>query len=572
MNQPERSLAHDRYENPTDRYSLHGQIGLGGMATVHLGQLAGAGNFSRTVAIKRMRPEVANNRRFVDMFLAEARVASRVRHPNVVSTLDVVSRDGELWLVMDYVHGESLARLLGDHPEEPVPLEIACAVLVQALQGLEAVHNATSEHGDPLGVVHRDVSPQNVLVDVHGMARLLDFGAAKTAVSSDIADEGMLIGKLAYMAPEQIRGEQVDRRADVFAAAVVLWEVLTGRRLFRAKNAKATARRVLAGKVPPVAKFRRGVPEELDRAVQRALTPAAEGRFVSASEFAEALARAVAPATHQQVGDFVQQRAAHALDVRSELLVEVETRSEVRAKDPSRQPERSDLGTTLLTKLGVRPGAVLIAPKVTVPKGVVLGVAAVAAVALGVITTAPSAVPDAAPVAAAAELEQGPPAPVSVAAAQESASTCEGEECEAEPVQSSDEAPADDVAAPARKLGVAPGAWSRARDEGRAHYRKGEFKLAAAAYRRASRLRPADSLAYAGLGGSLLAAGQPVAAVQAYRKAVKRAPRNARYHAALGVAQFKSGHRKLARGAFEAALQLDPKNQTATSGLKRILR
>jgi serine/threonine-protein kinase len=213
------------------RYVLFREIAHGGMATVHLGRLRGVGGFARTVAIKRLHPQFARDPEFVSMFLDEARLAARVQHPNVVSVLDVVASERELFLVMDYVHGEALSRLL-KHARAcgiPVPANIVCAVLLDLLYGLHAAHEALSERGDPLNIVHRDVSPQNVLVGVDGIARVLDFGIAKPAQRVHQSTRtGQLKGKLSYMAPEQFSTGAVDRRADVYSAAVLLWEALTG--------------------------------------------------------------------------------------------------------------------------------------------------------------------------------------------------------------------------------------------------------------------------------------------------------------------------------------------------------
>ena len=216
------------------RYALHGEIASGGMAVVHFGRLLGPVGFSRPVAIKRLHPQLAREPNVRAMFIDEARLASRIRHPNVVPTLDVVTDGGDLLLVMEYVHGESLQQLLRAVRKrgEPVPLRITLAVMTAVLHGLHAAHEATTETGQALNVVHRDVSPQNIMVGVDGVARVLDFGIARATVRLENTREGIVKGKLAYMAPEQLGGVVVDRRAAVYAATVVLWEMLTGKRLF----------------------------------------------------------------------------------------------------------------------------------------------------------------------------------------------------------------------------------------------------------------------------------------------------------------------------------------------------
>jgi serine/threonine protein kinase len=194
---------------------MFGEIAAGGMATVHLGRLLGPVGFSRTVAIKRLHPQYAKDPDFVSMFLDEARVAARIQHPNVVPTLDVVSLEGELFLVMDYVAGESLGRLLRALRDRGprVPPRIVGSIMTNVLYGLHAAHEARSERGEPLGLIHRDVSPQNVLVGLDGVARVLDFGVAKAAGRVQTTGDGQVKGKLSYMPPEQIAGGEIDRRA-----------------------------------------------------------------------------------------------------------------------------------------------------------------------------------------------------------------------------------------------------------------------------------------------------------------------------------------------------------------------
>src|ERR1700709_2034653 len=184
------------------RYALYGAIAAGGMATVHLGRLLGPVGFSRTVAIKRLHAQFASDPEFVSMFLDEARLAARIRHPHVVPTLDVVALSGELFLVMDYVHGVSLSKLLREVNMKhiPMPIDIVASVLVGALRGLHAAQSAVSERGLPLGIVHRDVSPQNVIVGSDGLARVLDFGVAKASWRIQTTRDGQVKGKLSYMA------------------------------------------------------------------------------------------------------------------------------------------------------------------------------------------------------------------------------------------------------------------------------------------------------------------------------------------------------------------------------------
>jgi serine/threonine-protein kinase len=219
---------------PRDRYIIGEEIAAGGMATVHLGGMVGDGGFTRVVAIKRLHPHYARDPEFTAMLLDEGRLTARITHVHVVQTLDVVASGPDLFIVMEYVHGEPLNRLLRNvvRKGERIPPKIAAGIVAGVLRGLHAAHEARDAQGALLGVVHRDVSPQNVMVGVDGIARVLDFGIAKAKGRAHHTETGQIKGKFAYMPPEQLRAEALDRRADLYAAGVVLWESLVGARLF----------------------------------------------------------------------------------------------------------------------------------------------------------------------------------------------------------------------------------------------------------------------------------------------------------------------------------------------------
>jgi serine/threonine protein kinase len=302
------------------RYVLGHAIASGGMATVHLGRLLGPAGFSRTVAIKQLRSGLAADAESAAMFLEEARLASRIHHPNVVSPLDVVLLGDEAFIVMEYVHGESLSRLMKLKPEVPVPAAIAAAIAGQVLLGLHAAHRATSEDGEPLGLVHRDVSPQNILLTPEGVARLVDFGIAKATSRSPQTASGILKGKFAYMAPEQVSVAPVDCRTDLFAAGIVLWEMLTGRRLFFADTPAGCVQKIMQLTIVAPSQLVPEVPRALDEVVLKALAREAEERFEDAHAMALAVAAAIDAATPFEVGAWVTQACGASLAARAEGL------------------------------------------------------------------------------------------------------------------------------------------------------------------------------------------------------------------------------------------------------------
>ncbi|MBI3203213.1 MAG: protein kinase [Myxococcales bacterium] len=311
------------------RYALFAQIAAGGMAAVHLGRLLGQAGFARTVAIKRLHPYLSEDPEFVSMLIDEARLVARIRHPNVVSTLDVVAVDGEILVVMEYVHGESLAKLLGRLRKQgtAVPAAIASNIISGVLYGLHAAHDAKDESGRALDVIHRDVSPQNVIVGADGVARVVDFGVAKAAGRLQETREGQLKGKIRYMAAEQLKHGEVDRTVDVYAASVVLWECLTGRRLFDDDNEWKIAHAIAEGASTPPSQLVPGVPPELDAIVMKGLSPDRSLRFQTAFEMASAIEDAVPPATARQVAAWVDSVASDALQARAAMVATVEEQS-----------------------------------------------------------------------------------------------------------------------------------------------------------------------------------------------------------------------------------------------------
>jgi eukaryotic-like serine/threonine-protein kinase len=312
------------------RYALYEKIASGGMASVHFGRLLGPVGFSRTVAIKRLHEHYAQDPGFVSMFLDEARLAARIRHPNVVQTLDVVALEGELFIVMEYVQGESLSRLLRTAAglDAQIPPRIVVGVLCGALHGLHAAHEAKNERGEPLGIVHRDVSPQNILVGIDGVTRVLDFGVAKAAGRLQTTREGQIKGKLAYMAPEHVSGK-VTRQTDIYAASIVLWEALTRRRLFTGEDETTLLARVMSGAIEPPSAYRPDLDPALDRVVLRGLDRDPSKRFETARQMAVELGRAVPAASQVEIGEWVESVAHGSISERTRKIAEIESVSSV---------------------------------------------------------------------------------------------------------------------------------------------------------------------------------------------------------------------------------------------------
>jgi serine/threonine protein kinase len=296
-----------------DRYELIGEVASGGMATVYLARLTGVGGFQRFVAMKRLHPHLQVEAEFVEMFLDEARLAAGIHHPNVVPILEVGASPVGYYLVMEYIEGDTLARLLAraSNRGARIPPSITLRVALDMLAGLHAAHELRDDRGHPINLVHRDVSPQNVLVGNDGISRITDFGVARAASRLTATRVGQLKGKIAYMAPEQAQGDvNVDRRADVFSAGIVIWEALAAKRLFKAENEAATLTRIMTEPVPPLLRFAPQVGQRVNDVVMRALNRDRAQRFATAAQFADALeasAEGVRVATSRELSAYVEE-------------------------------------------------------------------------------------------------------------------------------------------------------------------------------------------------------------------------------------------------------------------------
>ncbi len=263
------------------------RVGRGGMATVWVAREQVQGRAEdRLVAVKAMLPELAEEAEFVRMFLDEVRLVRSIRHPNVVSVHDVGEHDGVMWMSMEWVEGESLHTVIAEAGKRrAIPPEMAVRILAEAAAGLHAAHELRDENGGPRGVVHRDISPHNILIGTNGAVKIVDFGVAKAVGRvSEATRAGQLKGKFGYMSPEQARGKPIDRRSDLFALGIVLFELTTSRRLFRGESDIETLKLVISSRIPPPTSLDPTYPPELERIVLRALQRDPQGRYQTAAE------------------------------------------------------------------------------------------------------------------------------------------------------------------------------------------------------------------------------------------------------------------------------------------------
>ena len=310
------------------RYELLLELAAGGMGSVYVGRQRGAAGFERVVAIKRMHPHLVRDPEFAMAFHEEARIASMIHHPNVVNVVDVYEDAGEHLIVMEYIEGTSVNGLLVGARRENVriPRAVAVRVAIDALHGLHAAHEQRNIDGTPLMVVHRDVSPQNILVGVDGSVRLTDFGIARAVERLVHTSTGQLKGKLRYMSPEQALGHPIDRRADIFALGIVLWEMLSGDRFYSGDSELDVLRSVAEGRIAPLRQYDPTFPAVLDQIVSYALAPQVDHRFATAQAFANALERYALDtrdtATSAEVAELVQRLEGARVEKRRQQLKE----------------------------------------------------------------------------------------------------------------------------------------------------------------------------------------------------------------------------------------------------------
>jgi serine/threonine protein kinase len=278
---------------PDSRYRITERIAAGGMAEVFKGIAESMQGFRKNIAIKRVLPALTKNKKFVAMFLDEARLSLHLQHANIVQVFDIGHADETYFIVMEYVDGVDLKQMLEWRRRIGKRLTIGQTIyiMMETCKGLAYAHDVLHpETNEPMGIVHRDVSPPNVLISRNGEVKLADFGLAKAASQLETTDPGVVKGKMSYLSPEAARGEEVDRRADIFAAGILLYEMLTGKRLFYGDSDYQTVELVRAAKVPPIAPQNPEVEPEIEEICRKALAKRVEDRFQTAADFQDALA------------------------------------------------------------------------------------------------------------------------------------------------------------------------------------------------------------------------------------------------------------------------------------------
>jgi serine/threonine-protein kinase len=275
-------------ERQFGRYDLLYRLAAGGMARLFVARFEGMEGFEKLLAIKRIHSHLAEDREFVKMFFDEARLAARITHPNVVQVIELGQCQNDYFIAMEYVHGESLAHLLRvTHP----PYPIGARIVADAAAGLHEAHELRDNHGEPLNVVHRDVSPQNILISYKGAVKVTDFGVARARDNIHITSGGTLKGKFGYMSPEQAMAQEVDRRSDVFSLGIVLYETTTRKRLFKGDGSVETLKKVTSGEIVPPTRLLKDYPPRLEQIVLTALERDPSLRYQTAQEMEHELER-----------------------------------------------------------------------------------------------------------------------------------------------------------------------------------------------------------------------------------------------------------------------------------------
>jgi len=279
--------------HPQQRYRVVDRLASGGMAEVFLAESAGIEGFKKQVAIKRVLPNLSEKKRFIAMFLDEARLSASLSHSNVAQVFDIGVGDNAYFIVMEYVDGADLKAVIEYMRKsgQAFPVEAACYIASKICEGLTYAHELRGADGQPMHIIHRDMSPPNVLITKHGEVKIVDFGLAKAASQLEKSEAGVIKGKFGYLSPEAAQGLAIDHRTDIFAVGIILWELLAGQRLFLGDTDFQTVKKVQVAQVPPISQINRKVPPELERIVNRALAKDMLARYGTSQELGQDLSR-----------------------------------------------------------------------------------------------------------------------------------------------------------------------------------------------------------------------------------------------------------------------------------------
>ncbi len=424
-----RRRASDALPRRVGRYEVLAKIASGGMGSVYWARATGPSGFTKDVAIKLTHPHLREHEGATETLLDEAKLAARVKHVNVVEVIDLGEDGDSLFLVMEYVRGASLSAIFSAIRQEqrPLPLPIAGRILVDALRGLAAVHEIVDEEGVSLGVIHRDVSPHNLLVGLDGVTKLTDFGVAKMRNRLIETASGLVKGKAAYMSPEQARAHPLDQRSDVWSAGVVAWEALANRRLFDSSNEVELLLRLVSETPPLLSEVGVVVPPLLEEAIRDALVPDREKRVATAAELARRISLAIPDlADHPAVGAFIRplvepklaerQRDAKRRATSPDALPAADADADEVATEPD--PERARVeSATRTTNLVTMSDAVVLPRRTLRPTLPLLGAVVVGAIGVGIYLSSSAARAPSAGVASGGATDTLTSAPVAATAA-----------------------------------------------------------------------------------------------------------------------------------------------------------
>ncbi|RLB48306.1 MAG: hypothetical protein DRJ42_23530 [Deltaproteobacteria bacterium] len=580
------------------KYTLVARTGRGGMADIYLAIAAGMSGFRKLVIIKRLREAYEDDKRLVEMFMDEARLGARLEHPNVVQTLEFDSHEGRHFLALEFLEGQTFARILRRkiRAGEDVPVDLVIQVASEVLEGLHYAHELADFDGSPLGVVHRDITPANIMLSYAGVVKILDFGVAKAATQMTETDPDVRKGKFAYLSPEQIEG-RVDRRSDLFSLGIIMWEALAGRRLFFAADPAQTIKKALSAPIPRLSFVSaRKLPKGLDDVIQKALKRNAAQRYQNAAEMRAAL-------------DEIAQREGLVLRRKDVAAVMADTFSDLREQHGRDLQAAVGAGletaTAMFEILGdLSPGSIT-AGDARDGNGAVRTAGTAAGKEGGTPDgTRPTISPETEPSVSIPGLDKfvGKRRQVMMAGGAalavmflalvmvvsgggdgetESSNFGTAEAPSGGAGEGADEAREDGNANDGLEefgfgdsivVAVEPNLddFEAFREEARALFAAGDYAEAASAYEAATQMNPVHAGTFAGLGAARLRIGETEAGLAAYQEAVRLAPTHSGFHAALGRAYRGAGRDGLALESYREAFRLDRGNRAARQAIREL--